>query len=137
MLFKLRSKNKYGNKKVEYDGFKFDSARERDRYLMLKKAADEGKITELKLQPKFELVPAIKRQEIKHLKTRDKIVLKTVQLPITYTADFSYYKGDEYVVEDVKISQKMLPKEFRLKVKLMRYFHAIAVRCVYKASEEI
>ena len=132
------SKNKYGNKKVEYDNIIFDSKRERDRYIFLKQAQDKGEIYNLQLQPKWELIPKITEQYVKHLKTKDKICYRTAQLAITYTADFSYNKADgEFVVEDVKASKSLLPKEFCLKVKMMRAIHGIIVRCVYKPTEPI
>ena len=56
--------NKYKNEKVEFDGYKFDSKRECDRYIVLKDAERRGVIAELVCQPKFELVPAVYRDEI-------------------------------------------------------------------------
>lgn len=133
----MTTRRKYGNKKVEYCGILFDSKKEKDRYVVLRQAEAEGTIYDLKLQPKFELIPKITEKYIKHLKTKNKECERTIQLPITYTADFSYIKDGERVIEDVKASKFMLPKEFSLKAKLMRYFHGIAVRCVYKANEPI
>ena len=131
-------KNKYGNKKVEYNGVLFDSKRERDRYVILKQAQDNGEIYGLKAHPKWELIPKITEEYVKHLKTKDVACSRTVQLAITYTADFSYNKPDgSFVVEDVKISPKILPAEFRLKIKMMRAIHGISVRCVYKPTEAI
>ncbi len=127
--------NKYHNKKVVVEGITFDSKRESERYLVLKDAQSKGFISDLKLQPKFVLVPAIKEQYIKHLKTKDKICERTVQLPITYTADFEYVKDGERIIEDVKASKFMLPKEFTIKVKLMRYFHGIEVKLVFNPSK--
>lgn len=128
---------KYGNKKVTFDGITFDSKREMQRYVVLKEAERKGEITDLELQPKFELVPKMTETYIKHLKTKDKECERTIQHPITYTADFGYTKDGERIIEDVKISPDVLPKELCLKVKLMRYVHGIAVRLVYKANEEI
>lgn len=128
---------KYGNKKVTFDGIIFDSKREMQRYVVLKEAERRGEISNLDLQPKFELVPKMTETYIKHLKTKDKECVRTIQLPITYTADFGYTKDGERIIEDVKISPKVLPKELCLKVKLMRYFHGIEVRLVYKANEKI
>lgn len=137
MFIKRTKGNKYNNKKVEFDGITFDSTKEGKRYLFLKDAQEKGLISNLELQPKFELIPSIKENYVKHLKTKDKICERTVQLAITYTADFSYIKDGVRIVEDVKASPKMLPKEFSLKVKMMRYFHSIDVKCVYKATEPI
>nr|DAN28949.1 MAG TPA: Endonuclease [Caudoviricetes sp.] len=128
---------KYGNSKVSFNGHTFDSKREKDRYIVLKEAQEKGIISDLELQPKWELIPKITETYVKHLKTKDKICERTAQLPITYTADFAYTKDGERIIEDVKISPKMLPKEFVLKVKMMRAIYGIKVRCVYKASEAI
>lgn len=128
---------KYGNSRVTLGGIDFDSKREMQRYLVLKEAQDKGVISNLELHPTFELIPKITETYIKHLKTKDKKCERTVQLPITYTADFSYYKDNVKVVEDVKVDPKILPKEFVLKIKMMRYFYNIKVRLVYKATEEI
>lgn len=128
---------KYGNKRVVYEGIAFDSKREMQRYLVLKKAQEDGVISDLELQPKFELIPKVTETYIKHLKTKEKICERTTQLPITYTADFAYTKGEERVIEDVKISPKMLPKEFVLKVKMMRALLGIKVKSVYNPTDEI
>lgn len=131
------NRGKYGNSKVSFDGYTFDSKREKDRYIVLKEAQDKGIISDLELQPKWELIPKITETYVKHLKTKDRVCERTAQHPITYTADFAYTKDGERIIEDVKISPKMLPKEFVLKVKMMRAIHGIKVKCVYKASEVI
>lgn len=131
------NKSKYGSKRVEWHGISFDSKKEMQRYIALKDAQNKGIISELELQPMFELIPKITEKYIKHLKTKDKECERTAQLPITYTADFAYTKDGERIIEDVKISPKMLPKEFVLKVKMMRAIHGIKVKCVYKANEAI
>lgn len=128
---------KYGNKKVTYDGITFDSQREMQRYVVLKEAERRGEISNLELQPKFELVPKLTEKIIEHKKTKDVVKEKFIQHPITYTADFAYTKDGERIIEDVKISPDVLPKELTLKIKMMRYFHGIEVRLVYKANEEI
>lgn len=128
---------KYGNKRVVIDGIEFDSTKEGARYLVLKEARDKGLISELILQPRWVLLPAKKEQYVKHLKTKDKICERTVVLPIHYTADFSYIKDGLLVVEDVKSSPKLLSKDVPLRLKMMRYFHDIDVRLVYKANEKI
>lgn len=128
---------KYGNKKVEYNGIVFDSTKEMKRYLVLREAQEKGVITELTLQPRWELLPAKKEKYVKHLKTKDKICERTITLPIHYTADFSYIKEGMLIVEDVKSSPKLLSKDVPLRLKMMKYFHDIDVRLVYKASEEI
>ena len=129
--------NKYKNEKVEFDGIKFDSKRERDRYMVLKDAERRGVISELKCQPKFTLIPAQYHEEAKQLKTKVKMVKKCDFLAITYTGDFQYVKDGKIVVEDIKISPKLVPAEFKIKEKMMYYFHKIRIRRVYKPSEDI
>ena len=138
LKFMKRKRPKYGNSKVEYGDITFDSKRERDRYFVLSQAQEDGLISNLALQPKWELIPKITEKFTKHLKTKDKECERTVQHAITYSADFSY--NDRYgnlVVEDVKISPSLLQKEFILKVKMMRAIHGIKVRCIYKPNEPI
>lgn len=134
---KVRSRQKYGNSKVEYDGITFDSKRERDRYIVLKDAAAKGIITDLQCQPKWELLPTMYKEVVIHLKTKDKIVQQVDQKSVTYKADFSYIKNGELVVEDVKISEYLLPKEFILKEKMMYYFHHIRIKRIYKPTEAL
>lgn len=135
MIRLKRSDTKYHNKKTEFDGITFDSAKEGKAYLVLKALQDEGYISELELQPKYELIPSIKEAYTKQLKTKTKQCERTVQLAVTYTADFRFICNGKQVVMDVKASPKMIPPEFRLKAKMMRYFHGINVVCVFKLKE--
>ena len=126
--------NKYKNEKVEFDGIKFDSKRERDRYMVLKDAERRGLISKLKCQPKFTLIPAQYHEEAKQLKTKVKMVKKCDFLAITYTGDFQYVKDGKVVVEDVK---GMVTPEYKLKEKMMAYFHHIIIRRIKKPNEAI
>lgn len=130
-------KAKYNNKKAEFDGITFDSTKEMKRYLILKKAQDEGIISDLMLQVKFELIPAVREKYIKHLKTKDKECERTIQLPITYTCDFQYIKNGETIIEDVKASPKMLPKDFVLKEKMMFALKGIKIKRVFSVTDDI
>lgn len=100
--------SKYGNRKTTVNGITFDSAAEAQRYTDLLLLERAGHIENLRLQPKFELLPAFtdghgKRHRATH-----------------YIADFQYTEGDRDVVEDVKGVET---KVFKLKRKLflMRY----------------
>lgn len=132
-----RNGNKYKNEKVEFEGIKFDSKKERDRYIILKNAEKNGIISELKLQPTFTLFPAIYHDETVQLKTKQKTVRKCEQLPITYKADFSYIKDGKLTVEDVKGSEYMITEVFKIKEKLMYAIHGIKIKRVYKPNERI
>lgn len=133
----MAKKTKYGNKKAEYKGIVFDSTKEMKRYIVLEDAQNKGLISELTLQPRWVLLPAKKEKYVKHLKTKDKICERTVLLPIHYTADFSYQKDGKLVVEDVKPSPKILSRDVPLRLKMMKYFHDIDVRLVYKVNDVI
>ena len=49
--------SKYKASKCEYNGIKFDSKKERDRYIFLKGMEENGKISNLELQKAFVLIP--------------------------------------------------------------------------------
>lgn len=134
-MFKKRAK--YGNKKVVYQGIEYDSARERDRWILLQQAEQQGTISELRQKVVYELIPKITEQVVKHLKTKDKVIDKFVQASITYECDFEYIKDGVKVVEDCKISPKMIPPEYRLKEKLFRWKYGFSIKRVYKANDPI
>lgn len=135
--FKREKGKKYNNKTFEADGYKWDSKKEYQRWLVLKDAEAQGLITCLQRQVKFELIPAVREEYVEHLKTKDKIKTRTLQLAICYTCDFAYYKDDEYIVSDVKASPKMLPKEYVLKKKMLFALKGILIKEVYKANDPI
>ena len=99
--------NKYHNKKVEYDGHKFDSNKEKNHYILLKQLEKLGLISDLKLQVKFELQPSFKYNG------------ETIR-KITYIADFVYYdlKENKIIVVDVK---GFKTKDYLLKKKMFMY----------------
>ena len=92
--------NKYGNKSVEYLGEDFDSRAEKDRYLELLILQKGGKLSNLRRQAKYELVPAGYGERA-----------------VTYTADFVYDVGDKTVVEDCK---GFKTKDYIIKRKLFK-----------------
>lgn len=105
-LPRSKSQRKYGNRKPTYDGIKFDSAAEMNRYLVLKDMLKAGEITDLQLQVPYELQPSFKYEG------------KTVRA-IKYVADFVYKDASGKVhIEDVK---GMATKEYLIKRKLMLY----------------
>lgn len=48
-------------KKTEIDGIVFDSKTESEYYVLLKRQKESGEIVDFSLQPRFELVPAVKK----------------------------------------------------------------------------
>ena len=104
---------KYHNKKVEYDGYTFDSIREKNYYIKLKLLEKAGKIKELELQKEYELQPSFKLNN----KTSRKI---------TYRADFTYKttEDDKLHVVDVKGFRTDV---YKLKKKLFEYKYRIEI----------
>lgn len=98
--------NKYRNKKTIIDGIKFDSIVEGRRYKELKILEKGNCVTDLKLQPKFELQTKFTNAKGEHIRA------------ITYKADFSYIENGKIIVEDVKGVET---KDFKLKKKLFEY----------------
>lgn len=135
--FKREKGKKYNNKTFEAEGYRWDSKKEFQRWLVLKEAEAQGLITDLQRQVKFELIPAVREDYVVHLKTKDKIKTRTLQLAICYTCDFTYYKNGEYIVSDVKASPKMLPKEYVLKKKILFALKGILIKEVYNANDPI
>lgn len=117
--------SKYHNKITYVDGIKFDSGREADYYVIYKNLQRNGKISNLRMQVPFELIPAVYREEVKHLKTKDKIVQRCIQKSTHYYADFVYddIDGKTHVI-DVKGRRT---KEYSLKKKMMLAFKNIEI----------
>lgn len=124
---------KYHQRKRIYDDMTFDSTLERNRYIHLQAAEKSGVISELRRQVRFELVPAQYEDKVIHLKTKDKVVTAVVERPVTYVADFTYRKGDRYVIEDTKGFET---KDYIIKRKIMR-FQGNPIREVRRAKEDI
>lgn len=96
-------KNKYLNEPVEFDGKKFQSTKERDRYITLRMLQNQGEIIDLACQVEFIL-------EVKDGKV------------CSYIADFTYtvINTGAMIVEDVKSKATRRLAVYRLKNKLMR-----------------
>ena len=102
--------SKYHSKKTTIDGITFDSKKEAQRYVELKMLEKAGAISQLVLQPRFELQESFK----KNGKTYRKI---------EYVADFMYRDNEQNVtiVEDVKgvktdvykLKRKMFEKVYK------------------------
>lgn len=103
---------KYGNRKVQIDGYTFDSVHEGNRYSELKYMLLAGEITDLELQKQYELQEAF----------RNKMTGK-MERPIYYRADFVYkvVATGETVIEDAKSEATRKDKVYRLKRKMMAY----------------
>lgn len=134
---------KFNNKKVETPDGVFDSKGEWQRWLFLKDAERRGLIRNLKRQVRYTLLPAQYREEVIHLKTKDKVVRRVAEREVTYTADFVYeiprttpIDGLCGVYETVVEDFKGFPNDrWPIKKAMMRYFHGVEVREVKKPTE--
>lgn len=93
--------NKYHAKKAEFNGIKFDSKHERDRYVELLLMERANAVHGLETQVKFPLIPKSKYGR-----------------EIVYVADFTYYEDGKLVVEDAKSSITRKNPVYRLKRRL-------------------
>lgn len=102
-------------KNTKYRGY--DSKREYYRALELKILERAGKISCLKEQVAYELVPA--QYGIVNGKK------KCIERSVKYIADFQYVKNGETVVEDTK---GFRTKDYVIKRKLMLYVFGIKIK---------
>ena len=103
-------KNKYNSNPCDYDNVRFDSKKERDRYVELLQLQRAGKIKDLKRQVTYDLQPGFYHKGKKIQK-------------ISYIADFVYTDtatGEE-VIEDVKSYATAHNAVYKLKKKMMLY----------------
>jgi len=112
-----RSRPKYGNKKTVVNGIKFDSKWEAERYLYIKSLERAGRVKDLELQVRFNLI--VNDQKI-----------------CAYIADFRYKREDKdgewhEIVEDAKGVETT---EFKLKKKLMKACLGIDIFLSKKSS---
>ena len=120
--------NKYHNEKTIVDGIAFDSRKEARRYQELKLMERAGEISDLRLQVKYELIPAqyeMKDEWVSPTRVQQKEVC--VERAVNYIADFVYKDKmtEETVVEDTK---GMRTEVYKIKKKLMLWVHGIKIR---------
>ena len=108
---------KYKNKKTVIDDITFDSKKEAERYKVLKSMQDKGLIFELECQPRFALIPS---QYFDTIGRRER--------GVDYVADFRYKdRLGQTIVEDVKSAITAKDKAYRIKRKLVKYFHDVEI----------
>ena len=131
-----KPKSKYHNEPVTIDGVRYDSKGEYLSWNFLKLMELAGQISNLRYHVKYELIPAITKEVVVHLKTKDKVVTKTVQAAQYYEADFVYTvtKTGEEVVEDFKGFETDL---FRFKAALFFYIYKKQIRIVKHVNEDV
>lgn len=112
-MFKYNPKNKYGNKKLEIDGLKFDSKAEYKRWKELELLQKAGEISGLDRQVSFVLIDSF----------IDKAGVK--ERGIKYLADFFYYdkKKANWIIEDKKSAITRKDTTYIIKRKLVKHFY--------------
>ncbi len=120
---------KYHNRKVTIDGITFDSRKEANRYRELKLLEKAGKISDLRLQVKFQLIPPqyeITAERYARGKKKGQYKRgKLLERECAYIADFVYMQNGKKVVEDTK---GMKTKDYIIKRKLMLERHGIKIK---------
>ena len=99
--------NKYHAVKETVGNIKFDSKKEKMRFDELMLMEQSGEIRDLKLQHEFLLQGAF--TDTTGERTRS----------IKYIADFTYWQGNTFVIEDVKSAITAKDKTYRMKKKMM------------------
>ena len=125
-----RNGTKYNATKVTIDGHTFDSKHEANRYLELKLLERAGKISDLRLQVEYELIPNQYATEERYGKNGRRLKDKEILLErkCCYVADFVYTdnRTGETVVEDTKSEATRTP-EYIIKRKLMLHKYGIKI----------
>lgn len=113
---------KYFNKPTFYKGIKFDSIKERDRYILLKSLEAKGEISELELHKYFEVLPKQVVYKTIRLKTKTKIIERVDEKSVGYHCDFYYFdkKRNTYVIEEVKSTKTANVRDYPIRRKLVK-----------------
>lgn len=109
----------------------FASKKEADRYFQLLLLQRAGKISDLRTQVPYELIPA-QYEEIPtgtyfvrgERKGQEKVKRVCVEQSVCYVADFVYTEGGKKIVEDTK---GVRTAEYIIKRKLMLHVHGIRI----------
>lgn len=100
-------RSKYGNKRTDVDGLKFDSKKEAQRYRDLLLLERAGEIRELERQKTYEI--SVYGHDV-----------------TSYRCDFRYIEGEgRLVIEDVKGHRTEL---YKIKKRLMKAIYGIDIR---------
>ena len=127
--------NKYGAKKITdpFTGDVFDSKKEYNRWCNLRLLERAGKISDLKRQVTFELLPTQREESTEVYKAGPQKGLPKpgaiIEKAVDYVADFTYYQDGEYIVEDTKGYKKGAAYQlFVIKRKMMLSVHGIRIK---------
>lgn len=119
--------NKYHNLKTRVsNGRMADSRKEARRYEELLLLQRVGKISNLKAQVPYELIPAQYETYERYGKNGQRLKdgTRLVERACTYVADFVYTENGKTIVEDTK---GMRTADYIIKRKLMLHIHGIKI----------
>lgn len=116
-------KSKYGSSRVKINGLVFDSKAEAERWAELKLLQRVGKISDLRRQVTYTLIPA---QPLETPRVYPDGHRRLCESPVAYKADFVY--KDEAGVEVVEDVKGMSTTEYVLKRKLMKWLYGIEIK---------
>lgn len=124
--YQKNNQSKYKAQKTEYNGVIYDSKKEAQRASELSVMEKLGIISHVQRQVKFVLVPAQREPDIVGAKGGIKKG-KVIERELSYIADFVYIdeQSGQTIVEDTK---GFRTPEYKIKRKLMLYFHNIRIR---------
>lgn len=146
------SHNKYGNKKLEYQGEMFDSKLELNRYLYLKQLEARGEIRNLRRQVRIQLTPSyfsVERVFSEKLNGKElKPKRREYEKNCTYICDFVYEAPSPFfndgagvgemnwreVCEDTK---GYATKDFIVKRKVLLHFYGKVIHSIRKPAASI
>lgn len=122
-------RSKYGNRKTVVNGIEFDSQKEAVRYQELRLLERAGKISGLRLQEKFVLIPSQREASTEVYKSGSQKGRrkpgKLLEKECSYIADFCYTENGESVVDDTK---GFRTEAYKIKRKLMLERYGIRIR---------
>ena len=95
--------NKFHARAVHADGYRFASGAEYRRYRELVLLQQAGEISDLQVQPRYEILPREGTERARH-----------------YTPDFEYLEGERRVAEDVKGGDATITEAASLRMSLFR-----------------
>lgn len=119
------------SKTTTSDGITHDSKKEADRWCELKLLERAGKISDLKRQVPYELIPAQYEAVPRYSKSgrRLKDGQRCVEKSVVYIADFEYVDEDgKRIVEDTKSSVTAKKESYIIKRKMMLWVYGIRVK---------
>lgn len=125
--------NKYNTKKVTVNGITYDSKKEARRHAQLLEMEQNGEISDLRRQVKFDLIPAQYETYERYGKKGQRLKdgKRCIEKGCSYVADFVYKKNENLVVEDTKGYRNPSTAGyayFVLKRKLMLWVHGIQIK---------